>query len=344
MLIRCIALFLAVFISACSQSPEEFVLRGQTMGTNYNITVVNSAPGLNAEALRTLIEETLADVNADFSNWDPGSEVSRFNAQQTLDDIPISPEFLDLMTLANTIHEQSGGKFDLTLAPLVDLWGFGPDGRVVKAPEEDEIAAAKTLVGQRRVLSLNKEQSSLRKTVATASVNLAGIAKGSGIDAVAARLSDAGAQDFIVEIGGDLYATGQTVRATPWQIGVERPEIGAQRVEEIVSVSGLGMATSGDYRNYFAQDGVRFSHIIDSETGAPITHATASVTVLAGSAAEADGWATALLALGYDQGAQIAEDLDLAALFIVRRANTSPAEFDLLKTGAFDRLQKTKRD
>jgi thiamine biosynthesis lipoprotein len=159
---------------------------------------------------------------------------------------------------------------------------------------------------------------SLQKTDSQTQIYLSGIGKGHGVDRVAHALAGLGLTDFMVEIGGDLYSSGRNPDGRPWQIGIEWPDVALSGVERVAKVSNLGMATSGDYRNYFEEDGVRYSHILDAKTGRPVTHKTASATVLAENAMLSDAWATAMLGLGRERGLEIAEEEDLAVLFIER--------------------------
>lgn len=314
------SLFAVVILSlaACSQPGTQHVFSGQTMGTTYNVTVVDETNSLDREAIDKAISDTLVAVNASYSNWDPESEISRLNAADTTEPVKISDGLAQMLSTSNRIHSATDGKFDLTLKPLVEIWGFGPSGEITKRPTSEEIEAAREFVGQTRVLDLNDAESTLRKLNGRETIDLSSIAKGFGIDEVALTLERYGAERFLVEIGGDIYAKGQSLRGADWRIGIEQPIAGQRKIEATVSVSNVGMATSGDYRNFFEQDGVRFSHIIDAETGRPITHDTASVTVIAETAAEADAWATALLAVGAEAGQSIAEANGVAALFIVR--------------------------
>jgi len=271
------------------------------------------------------------------SNWDPASEISRFNAAGT-QVVEISPELADVMALANVVNTASLGRFDVTLGPLIELWGFGERTAQSAVPDEADIARAQALVGQDRLLMLSRNPDTLQKSDPGVSVYLAAIAKGYAIDRVAAALRDIGLSDFMVEIGGDLITSGLNTRGTAWRIGIERPDPSSQRVEDVVPLEDLGMATSGDYRNYFEQDGVRYSHIIDATTGRPITHGTASVTVLAETAMAADAWATALLALGAEEGLRVAEKNDLAVFFIVRDASILETGFSTVSTARFDEI------
>ncbi len=308
----------ASILSGClfDKEPEVVRLSGETMGTTFNITAIGE--DLDENALAASVEETLAEVNAKMSNWDPNSEVSTFSAATSTDPMPISAEFAQVMEAANDVHDKTDGTFDVTLGPLIELWGFGPRTPEEPVPSEADIQAALEGVGQNRLLTLDAEAGTLTKSDASVGINLSAIAKGYGIDAVAETLREAGIENYLVEIGGDLVTMGQNDKGEAWRIGIEKPQAGAQSPQLIVSVSDLGMASSGDYKNFFEQDGARYSHIIDPTTGRPITHRTTSVTVLADNAMMADAWATAMLALGQEKGLELAEKHKLAVYFISR--------------------------
>lgn len=311
-------LAVATLVSGClfDKEPEVVRLSGETMGTTFNITVIGT--DVDETALGSAVEETLADVNAKMSNWDPNSEVSTFSASSITEPTEVSEEFALVLGAANDVHEKSGGTFDVTLGPLIELWGFGPRKPEDPVPSDAEIQTALESVGQERLLMLDSDNGTLAKSDAGVGINLSAIAKGYGIDAVAATLRDAGIENYMVEIGGDLVTMGQNDKGEAWRIGIEKPEAGAQNLQLVVELDNLGMATSGDYKNFFEQDGVRYSHIIDPTTGRPITHRTTSVTVLAENAMMADAWATAMLALGQDKGLELAEEHKLAVYFISR--------------------------
>ncbi len=311
-------LAVATLLSAClfDKEPEVVRLSGETMGTTFNITAIGV--DVDEEALAVAVEETLADVNAKMSNWDENSEVSKFSKSQSTEPTQVSEEFALVIAAANDVHEKSGGTFDVTLGPLIELWGFGPRKPEDPVPSDEDIQAALNSVGQARLLTLDREAGTLAKSDVGVGINLSAIAKGYGIDAVAGTLRDAGIEDYMVEIGGDLVTMGENDKGEAWRIGIEKPEAGSQNLQLIVQLDDLGMATSGDYKNFFEQDGVRYSHIIDPLTGRPITHRTTSVTVLAENAMMADAWATAMLALGQEKGLELAEKHKLAVYFISR--------------------------
>lgn len=325
----------ATLVSGClfDKEPEVVRLSGETMGTTFNITAIGT--DVDENALAETVQNTLAQVNAKMSNWDPNSEVSKFSASPSTDPAPVSKEFAFVINAANDVHAKSGGAFDVTLGPLIELWGFGPREPDDPVPSDADIQAALNSVGQARLLTLNTEQDTLAKADPGVGINLSAIAKGYGIDAVAETLREAGIENYMVEIGGDLVTLGTNDKGEAWRIGIEKPEAGAQNLQLIVELDDLGMATSGDYKNFFEQDGVRYSHIIDPTTGRPITHRTTSVTVLAENAMMADAWATAMLALGQDKGMELAEQHKLAVYFISRDVTGGEETYITVHSTAF---------
>lgn len=269
------------------------------------------------------------------SNWDPASEISRFNARTDTAPVTVSPQLAQVMQAAEAVNTASAGAFDTTMGPLIELWGFGAPG-ARPMPDADQIAAAQLRSGHRNTLATQGTR--LQKKQGDAQVYLAAIGKGYGADHVGRALEQLGVSDYMVEIGGDLYASGRNPEGLPWQIGVETPNAHDRAVMDVIGVSGLGLASSGDYRNYFERDGERFSHIIDPTTGRPITHHTASATVLADNAMLADAWATAMLILGRDRGLEIAREQDLAVMFIERDTDLAHLGFKKHASPAFARL------
>ncbi len=329
------ALALAILLTGClfEKEPDVVRLSGDTMGTTFNITAIGE--DLDETALAVSVEATLTEVNAKMSNWDPNSEVSVFSATQGTDPMPVSEEFALIMSAANDVHSKSGGTFDVTLGPLIELWGFGPRKPEDPVPTDAEIEAALGGVGQARLLKLDRSAGTLAKSAPGVGINLSAIAKGYGIDALAEALQEAGIENYLVEIGGDLVAKGQNDQGEPWRIGIEKPEPGSQTIQLIVPLEDRGMASSGDYKNFFEQDGVRYSHILDPTTGRPITHRTTSVTVLAENAMMADAWATAMLALGQEKGLELAEQHKLAVYFISRDVTGDDDAYITVHSSAF---------
>ncbi|SLN67541.1 Thiamine biosynthesis lipoprotein ApbE precursor [Roseovarius albus] len=341
---RLVAIFALLALTACWGEGEAEVLRlsGETMGTTYNITAVGEE--LDEEAIATAVVDALAMVNASMSNWDPESEVSKFSALKTLDAIPVSSGLARLMAVANEVNDQSEGRFDVTLDPLISLWGFGPRKPEDPVPSDEEITQAWLQVGQGHLLTLDAEAQTLTKSHPDVSLNLSAIAKGFGIDAVATALQAQGLENYMVEIGGDLVAEGRNPKGEPWRIGVEKPQLGAQSVQVVVPLLGQGLATSGDYRNFFEHEVQRYSHIIDPTTGRPITHATTSVTVIADTAMLADAWATAMLVLGAEAGLELAEAHKLAVFFISRDVSLGEDAYITAQSSAFHALLQAQTD
>lgn len=341
-----LVVLLALFCAACNTQPTTHEFSGEVWGTSYQIKVIASDGEFDPVVAKTAIDQTFTRIDEQFSNWNPNSEVSRFNAAASAEPIAISPAFNDLMRVADNVHTASAGQFDLTLAPLIELWGFGsgnealgPDAEI---PPASEIARALEQVGQREVLRHDAAAATLQKRDRSTQVFLSALAKGTGIDAVAQTLSELGEDNYLVNIGGDLIAKGSGPRGDGWRIGIEQPSLTAQSIEQPVSLDGLAMATSGDYRNYFEHDGIRYSHIIDAETGRPVTHTTASATVIADRAIEADAWATALLVLGEERGLPIAEREGIAVLFISRDDLNKDVSFKRAASTAFAALLKNE--
>ncbi len=317
----------AALLAACQAEPAKLEFSGNTMGTTYNIVAIDKTAKLAPDTIKIAIEKKLVDINKKLSNWDPKSEISRFNSQKNLEPFPISEDLAHVIESANAIHRQSEGQFDITLGPLIELWGFGRRDSNSHSPSK--LAIRKTLekTGQSTVIEFQKNPATMSKLYPDATVYLAAIAKGYGVDQLGSLLQERGINDYLVEIGGDLIASGYNTKGEPWRIGVERPDAGDHIIDRIINVSGLGMATSGDYRNYYEENGIRYSHIINAKTGRPITHTTASVTVLAESAMLADAWATALMVIGHERGLALSEKLDLAVMFISRNKDDTENRF-----------------
>jgi thiamine biosynthesis lipoprotein len=315
---------LLLILTSCSDSDDHskpIRLTGQTMGTSYSVTIVDNPDGIDKQKLKELIEDSLAKVNSQMSNWDRNSEISLFNKNNSDEPIHISQSLLDVITAANDINLKSGGVFDITLTPLINLWGFGTSKSVTETPTESEISLALNKVGQKNLLKLNYNEKTLSKIKKGVSINLSAIAKGYGIDQLAAMLADMQINRYLIEIGGDLIVSGLNAEDKPWSIGVETPSLTKHSVQSILTIRDKAMATSGDYRNFFEKNGIRYSHIINPNTGKPIRHKTSSVTVLAKSAMLADGWATAMLAMGAEKGMVVADRYQLAVFFISKNKN-----------------------
>lgn len=287
------------------------------MGTYYSVKAVNPPAGVIQERLQRGVDRVLAEVNREISTYDPESELSRFNRNPSTDWIEVSPGLLGVVAEGQRISQLSGGAFDVTVGPLVNLWGFGPEPKPARVPPEEAIAAAQARVGYQQ-LELRAEPPALRKARADLYVDLSALGEGYGADRVAEYLIAEGVRDFMVAVAGAIRVGGKSPRGTAWAIAIEEPTPGKRAVQRVIQVAAGGLSTSGDYRNYFEEDGKRYSHEIDPRTGRPIEHRLAAVTLLGDTAMAADGLATALMVLGEARGVALAEAQGLAALFIVR--------------------------
>jgi len=309
-------LVMAFALVSCSQAPEDWLIQGQAMGTSYTVRIPHPPAQMDRDELATLLAAEIERVEALMSTYRPESELSRFNYGTSTDWVSVSEDTATVVAAAQEISRQTGGAFDVTVGPLVELWGFGSRMDVHGRPSEEDIAEAASHVGY-QMLDVREEPPALRKHDPALHVDLSAIAKGYGVDQAGEVLVDLGIEDYMVEIGGDLKAAGYNNKGNPWRIAVERPIPGDQALLEVVAVEDMAIATSGDYRNFFVEDGILYSHTIDPRTQRPVTHHIASVSVRAASAMLADGWATALLVAGPD-GMEIARANEISALMVER--------------------------
>jgi thiamine biosynthesis lipoprotein len=324
-----------VLAVGCKAKKQILELVGVSMGTTYNVVVVDHNNVLDEAVVSAAISQALDDVNKSMSNWDPTSEISRLNATQAGATVPVSQELSDVLQAASYVNKASEGRFDTTVGPLIELWGFGARGER-HTPSQSDIVTA--LAASGHADSFGVQDGRVQKTHSDAQAYLAGIGKGYGADQVGRALAGLGIEDYLVEIGGDLFAAGRNPDGQPWQIGIETPSATMGGMLGVVGVSGLGLASSGDYRNYFEEDGQRYSHLIDPNTGRPVTHRTASATVLAENAMLADAWSTAMLILGRERGLQIAATENIAVQFVERDQNSASLQFNTFASEAFENL------
>ncbi len=321
-------------LAACggdSRLPQ-YELTGDTMGTTFSVKLITPPESLSRQLLSDDIAQELEAVNAMTSTYIDDSDISRFNRDLSTDWIRVSAEFCGVVSEALHISELTDGAFDITVGPLVNLWGFGPANVEPEPPAEADIAEAMMRVGYERIETRCAEPA-IRKNPADVYIDLSAWAKGYAVDRLAALLDRYGVDNYLVEVGGELRVAGKNAEQLDWAIAIEKPQPFARAPERVIRVSNASVATSGDYRNFFEYDGQVYSHTIDSRTGWPVAHELAAVTVVADSAAEADALATALLVLGPGEGVALAEKLDVAGYFLVRRDN----EIEATSTSSFDR-------
>ena len=312
------ALLLSTLLVACSEAPPQVVeLAGQTMGTSYSIKLTPAPDATVRAALQRQVEQRLDEINAQMSTYRPDSDISRFNRTPDTDWQPQPGSIVALVEQAGEISRISEGRYDITVGPLVNLWGFGNRGGRRTAPTQEEISSALQRVGYRR-LHTRLDPPALRKDVAGLEIDLSSIAKGWAVDQLAELVEATGIGNFLVEIGGEVRAQGEKSPGNPWRIAIEQPSYDSRVVQRVIELRNTAMATSGHYRNFFIDGDQLYSHTINPETGQTIRHRLASVTVLAEDCATADAWATALMALGEKRAARLADSLGLKALFILR--------------------------
>ncbi len=332
------ALAAGCLLAACARAPSPEAFRGDTMGTTYSVQVTRLPDGVSRGDLQSAIDAVFDETNRVFSTYDPDSETSRFNARQDTTPVAVSAELGALIAIANEIGAATDGAFDITVAPLVRAWGFGAGSEVAAAaPAPGELAALRGSVGRDKLQQVEGGRA-LRKLVPSLQLDFDGIAPGQAVDGIAGRFEALGVHDYLVEIGGEVRARGQSPAGRPWRVAVEAPLAGERQPYTLVELDGLAVSTSGDYRDFRILDGHRVSHTIDPRTGAPVTHRLVSVSVVHPSAAHADAYATALMVLGPEEGLATSARLGLAALFIERTGDGRG--FTERTTPAFDRLRR----
>ena len=321
---------LAVGSAAACARPAHATIRGLTMGTSYTVELAAPIDDAVRTRLAQLIEAELAAINRAMSTYDPRSELSEFNRRQNLLWAPASRGLLEVLDSAALISTSTQGAFDVTVGPLVDLWGFGPQYRTRRVPDDAVIERARESVGYQHVQA-DPSAGTIRKRHSRVEVDLSAIAKGYGVDRVAMILDRQGVNDYLVEIGGELRARGTTAGGRPWRVGIERPVEGRHVVGEIVALENRAIATSGTTEDFFEQDGRHYSHIIDPKTARPVEHPPIAVSVVADTTMEADAWATALVVLGPERGYALAQARGLPVLIVTASGPT----FDVHVTDAF---------
>ncbi|WP_281782107.1 FAD:protein FMN transferase [Lysobacter auxotrophicus] len=306
------------------------------MGTTWSVKLV--APrNADAHALHAGIQSRLDAVVAQMSNWEPTSDLSRYNASDAGSWQMLPDDFFDVLSCALDIAHASGGAFDPTVGPLVDGWGFGPSGPTAERFSPD---AARAQVQWRRVV-LDRGGRRVLQPGGTR-LDLCAIAKGFGVDAVAAHLRSLGIEAALVEVGGELFGFGRKPDGSPWRVIVEGWQGDEDDAHEprLLALDNLAVATSGDRWHRREHQGRRISHTLDPRNGHPVANAPVAVTVAANDAMRADAWATALTVLGTNEGMEIAQAHGLAARFVdVRPSADGRAEVvEERMTPAFEAL------
>ncbi|MDO6705263.1 FAD:protein FMN transferase [Photobacterium sp. 1_MG-2023] len=308
-------LVMALVISGCSEKPQLIHLTGSTMGTYYSIKLIEQDGMPSETALQQEIDRRLELVNDQMSTYREDSELSRFNQHQSSEPFAVSQDTATVVREAIRLSQLTDGALDVTVGPLVNLWSFGPEARPEVIPTAAELQARQQEVG---IEHLSVDGNRLLKDLPGLYVDLSSIAKGYGVDVIADYIASLGSQDYLVEIGGEIRLKGKNAEGVPWRIAIEKPtEDGSRAIQEVIEPGEMAIATSGDYRNYFEENGVRYSHLINPKTGQPITNRVVSVTVMHPQCMTADALATAFSVMGEEKAMELANREKLPVLLIV---------------------------
>lgn len=296
--------------------------QGRTMGSPYTIQIVcTNLTQAQTDTLEAEVEDRLKEVNRQMSHYQPDSELSRFNRAPARTPFKVSPEFARVVRFSLELYRRSQGAFDPTLAPVINLWGFGEKTDQRSVPLEAELRAAMKTTGcQHLSVTANDE---LVKDIPELTVNLSAAAKGFGVDEMARVLRGHGLTNIYASIAGEVVVLGHNPRGTNWHVGITAPLANWREddpMAAIVSLSNQAISTSGDYQKFFTDaQGRRLCHIIDPKTGWPVQHNVGGVSVVAQDNMTADGLATTLFVLGPEAGLRFIDSwTNAAALFIVR--------------------------
>jgi len=315
-------LFFAVFfLSACSDA-KLVEISGKTMGTTYTVKVIAPKKYSKDKDLKTEIDKILKKINSAMSIYDKSSEISVFNKLEKNVYMKISSEFLSVLVLGQKIYNMTNGAWDGTVGHLVNLWGFGNQKNKFEIPSQFEINEKLALTGFDKIVILADEMK-IKKNINNIFLDLGSIAKGFGVDFVSDFLKDEGFSDFMVEIGGEVYVSGQNIKKEKWKIGINVPDssAGLEDVISIINISDKGVATSGTYRNFFKTHEKIYSHIIDPKTGRPVNNSLLSVTVISGSCTFADGLATGMLVMGADKAIELCNGIENTECMTIENQN-----------------------
>jgi FAD:protein FMN transferase len=322
-----ILMLISFWVTGCNFK-KEVVFEGRTMGTTYMVKLATSYFN-RATGLEEQINRRLAEINASMSTFLDDSEISRFNSLEEITvDFRISDDFHRVLTVAKKLFAHTDGAWDPSILPLVNIWGFGPKGEGQGIPEKAAIENARSAVGFQHIrLAPDK---TMGKDLPAITLDLASIAKGYGVDAISRLLHDLGHTDFLVEIGGEVYAHGLRKDGNKWRVGINKPDPAApgNQVYRTMALENMALATSGDYRNFFEIDGRRYSHVIDPRSGWPVANGVVSVSITADTCTLADGLATAVMVLGNEKGMAVIESLDgVEGIIVVRKPDESLVDY-----------------
>lgn len=327
-----VIILLALVFTACQQANKEvsykkFVKTGEAQGSYYSITYFDS---LNRD-FGVEIEKVLHDFDLSCSNYQPRSIISKVNRNEK---VKLDSLFIGNFMMAQMVSEETQGDFDITVRPLVELWGFGLTNQ--QNVSKEQVDSIMQFVGYQNI---RLDQGSIVKADPRIAIDYNAIAQGYSVDVMSKFLESKGVQRYLVDIGGEVYARRDKIDGSPWKIGIERPADSAQYGENlsaIIQLKNRGMATSGNYRKFYIRDGVKYAHTINPHTGYPVQHSLLSATVIAPNTGLADAYATAFMVMGIEKAKLVlARHQELDACFIYTNENGA---YDLFITPGLDKM------
>ncbi len=328
-----ILIAISALMFGCSQKPELSKIEGFAQGTTYHLTFVLPADSTAELAtIETAVNDEFARMDKSLSNYRDDSIIEAFNAQQTTDAVAVDPELVALVEQARKVHRASNGCYDLTIKPLFDLWGFKKDE--FNPPNDADLAQTMALIGLDNVETVDSTH--LRKKIPNLRIDVSSIGQGYAVGQIVKVLEQYGVQEYLVEVGGELKVKGKKPDGEAWRIALEKPLPNERKMHKIVSFdtgAPMSLMASGTYRHFFDSNGKRYSHILDARSGKPVEHNTVSVAILHEDPTIADAWSTALLCLGTSEGLKVANDNQIAVLFIDQQGDELiEAQSEAMKT------------
>lgn len=307
-------------LTACNdtETRQQIDIEGKTMGTFYSVKISGATPP-NPHQLQQEIDALLEQANNDISTYRQTSVLSRFNQYRGSEPQPIPRGMADIISLAQRIGRDTDGAMNITVGPLVNLWGFGPEKQPTQIPTQDQIDSARQQVGLQHLTLISDNRGEwLQKDLPDLYVDLSTMGEGYGVDLLVNLMMQKGITNYLVSVGGAVSSRGVNGQGQPWRVAIQKPTDQENAVQALVDLQGYSISTSGSYRNYFEQGGQRYSHVLDPATGRPINHRLVSATVIATTALEADGWDTGLMVLGTEKALRLAESKGLAVYLITK--------------------------
>lgn len=320
-------MFIALVLTACGETPLKlYVLRGTTMGTKYMLKCAVTAD--DSARIDRSVQEIFEQFDRDLSNWNPNSWVSRFNCSKFTGWQDAPESVVRILEQSKAIHALSGGAFDVTISPLIELWGFGTE-RSQGIPDQAKIDTQLKKVGMDR-LELDLVGMRIRKMHPDLTINCSAIAKGTAVDMIAEYLNAQGIEHYLIEIGGEIRTAVPDFEPASWTVGIRKPKAGPTLLQTALELRTAAMATSGDYLNFTEVDDMRYAHIFDPASGRPVPYGLHSLTVIAENCATADALATACLVMGSQKALQLIEGMAMVDAYLVE--TDSVGNLQILKT------------